>query len=290
LSLSGEAPVVESSVLPTLFLLFLAWLLFYLAATALRLERYGVEINPFYAMYKSTALNDFLVRVGGWKPGLWRVVGNVGVASFFGQVAFMSYLLFKNLYRFIYVPREASPVMPLIPGVTISFQSLPWFLAAAGVVILLHELAHGVMCVVEGVEVKSAAVLLAVVTFGGAVEPDEEAMERAGLMSKLRIFASGSLVNLATGLLLVVVFIVAGGGLPVALDVFLHWLYFISVNLALVNMLPVYPLDGGQIMRTYLATKPGWGRSLERAMMFGFLGLMGSNLVLSLIRFGLIPL
>jgi len=208
LSLSGKAPVVESNVL------FLAWLIFYLVATVLRLERYGVEINPLYAMYKSTALNDLLARVGRWKPGLWRVVGNVGVASFFGQVAFMSYLLFKNLYRFIYVPREASPVMPLIPGVTISFQSLPWFLAAAGVVILLHELAHGVMCVVEGVEVKSAAVLLAVVTFGGAVEPDEEAMERAGLMSKLRIFASGSLVNLATGLLLVVVFGEHAAGVP----------------------------------------------------------------------------
>ena len=346
-----------------------AWLGFYLLASALKLRRYGVEIHPLYALYKSTRLNSFLVRVGAWRPGVWRVFGNIGVASFFGQVAFMSYILFQNLYRFVFVPTEASPVMPLIPGVTISFQSLPWFLAAAGVVILLHELGHGVQCVVEGVRVKSAAVLFAVLTFGGAVEPDEDSMKGAGLMSRMRIFAIGSLVNLATGLVIAVVFFLMGGQVPgatssalrslclastwvalaciltcltlallfSALDsrrlrardglrwlfsgsvalalassfagvvvtvifflsyvqlpdavwVFLHWLYFLSVNLALMNMLPIYPLDGGQMLRAYMETKRGWGRALERVAMLGFLGLMVSNLALSLARFGFIPL
>lgn len=282
--------VTEQSVFFTLAVIVTAWLGFYVLAVALGLQRRGVELHPLYVMYKSTGLNSLLLRLGGWRPSLWRAFGNVGVASFFGQVAFMSYVLFRNLYNFIYVPREASPVMPLIPGVTVSFQSLPWFLAAAGVVILLHELSHGVMCVVEGVKVKSAAVLLAVLTFGGAVEPDEESMEAAGVMSKLRIFAAGSLVNLVTGLLLVVVFFIAGDVLPGAVGLFLNWLYFLSINLALVNMLPVYPLDGGQMLRTYLETRPGWGRALERVAMFCFLGLMASNLILSLANFGFIPL
>jgi membrane-associated protease RseP (regulator of RpoE activity) len=71
---------------------------------------------------------------------------------------------------------------------------------------------------------------------------------------------------------------------------FLNWLYFISTNLALVNMLPVYPLDGGQMLRAWLGTREGWGRWAERAAMYGFLALMVSNLVLSLARFGLIPI
>ncbi len=281
---------MEQSVFFTLAIIVVAWLGFYIVAVALGLKRFGVEVHPLFVMYKSTGLNSFLRRVGGWRPGLWRVVGNVGVVFFFGQVAFMSYILFRNLYNFLYVPREASPVMPLIPGVTISFQSLPWFLAAAGVVILLHELGHGVQCVVEGVRVKSAALLLAVLTFGGAVEPDEESMEAAGVMSKLRIFAIGSLINLMTGLFIAVVFFLAGDALPEALGIFLHWLYFLSINLALVNMLPVYPLDGGQMVRTYMETRSGWGKTLERAAMFCFLGLMVSNLLLSLARFGFIPL
>jgi Zn-dependent protease len=276
--------------LVTILVLVAGWFIFYLVARVMGLERFGVELHPLYAMYKSTRLNALLLRLGRWNPGFWKVFGNVGVASFFGQVAFMAYLLFQNLYRFLYEPVKATPVMPLIPGVTIRFESLPWFLAAAGVVILLHEMAHGVMCVVEGIRVRSAAVLLAVVTFGGAVEPDEESMEAAGMMSKLRVFASGSLVNLITGLLVVLAFYVSGGGLPEAVGIFFHWLYFLSVNLAMVNMLPVYPLDGGQMTRTYLASKPAWGRTLERVATYGFLALMVSNLVLSLVRFGFIPI
>ena len=281
---------MELSSIESLSVIVAAWFAFYAVARLLRLDERGVELHPLYALFKSTGLNSLLLRLGGWRPGLWRVLGNIGVASFPGQVAFMTWLLFMNLYKFMFIPKEASPVMPLIPGVTIRFSSLPWFLLAAGVVILLHELAHGVQCVVEGVRVKSAALLLAVVTFGGAVEPEEEDMEAASLMARLRIFAFGSFVNLVTGILIILVFYVTGGGVSGTVGVFLNWFYFISTNLALANMLPVYPLDGGQMTRAYLATVEGWGGLAERVAQYGFLALMVGNLVLSLARFGLIPL
>ena len=251
---------------------------------------YGFEVHPLYAIYKSKRLNAFLERTGRRSPRLWRVVGNIGVAASLGEVAFMTYLLFLNLYRFVYTPELASPVMPLIPGVTIRLESLPWFLAAAGFVILTHELGHGVQCVVEGVPIRSSALLLAVITFGGAVEPDEEAMEAAAMMSKMRIYASGSLINLATGLLIIVILMLFGGLLPAAASIFLQWVYFLSINLALMNMLPIYPLDGGQMLRTYVSSMRRGGEALQRTAMYCFIALMVSNLVLSLIRFGLIPL
>lgn len=274
----------------TLLVLVVGWFCFYAVARLLRLERYGLELHLFYVMWKSTRLNSFLVRVGRWRPGLWRVAGNVAVVSFFGQVTYISYVLSQNLYRFLFVPVEAAPVMPLIPGVTIRMESLPWFLAAAGVVILVHELGHGVMCAAEGVEVKSAAVLLAVLTFGGAVEPDEDAVKATSMMARMRIFAIGSLANLVTALVVVTVFSAAGRGMPAWMGVFLNWVFFLSVNLAMMNMLPVYPLDGGQMAREYLGSKPAWGRVVERAAAYGFVALMVSNLVLSLVRFGLVPL
>ncbi len=274
----------------TLLVLVVGWFCFYAVARLLRLERYGLELHLLYVMWKSTRLNSFLVRVGRWRPGLWRVAGNVAVVSFFGQVTYISYVLFQNLYRFVFVPLEAAPVMPLIPGVTIRMESLPWFLAAAGVVILVHELGHGVMCAAEGVEVKSAAVLLAVLTFGGAVEPDEDAVKATSMMARMRIFAIGSMANLVTALVVVAVFSVAGRGMPAWMGVFLNWVLFLSMNLAMMNMLPVYPLDGGQMAREYLGSKPAWGRVVERAAAYGFVALMVSNLVLSLVRFGLVPL
>jgi Zn-dependent protease len=274
----------------TLFVIVVGWFSFYGLAKLLRLERYGLELHPLYVLVKSTRLNSFLERVGRWNPGFWKVSGNVAVVSFFGQVAYISLMLFQNLYRFVFVPVEASPVMPLIPGVTIRISSMPWFLAAAGVVILLHELGHGVMCVVEGVEVKSAALLLAVLTFGGAVEPDEEGVKAAMLMSKLRIFAIGSLVNLVTALVVVTLYSAFGGGMPAWIGVFLNWVFFLSVNLAMVNMLPVYPLDGGQMARVYLESQPNWGKVVERVTAYSFIALMVSNLILSLVKFGIIPL
>jgi len=229
--------------------------------------------------------------VGRRWPRLWRVVGNIGVAASVGEVAFITYILLLNLYRFFYVPEQASPVMPLIPGVTIRFASLPWFLAAAGVVILTHELAHGIQCAVERVPIRSSALLLAVVTFGGAVEPDEEAIEAAGVMSKMRIFAAGSLTNLVTGLTVIIIFVLFGGLLPAPAFVFLNWIYFLSINLALANMLPIYPLDGGQMLRAYVgSTMKRGGETVQRVAMYGFIALMASNIVLSLAKFGLIPL
>jgi membrane-associated protease RseP (regulator of RpoE activity) len=274
----------------TLFVIVVGWFSFLGLAKLLRLERYGLELHPLYVLVKSTRLNSYLERAGRWNPGFWRVAGNVAVVSFFGQVAYISFMLFQNLYRFVFVPVQASPVMPLIPGVTIRFSSMPWFLAAAGVVILLHELGHGVMCVAEGVAVRSAALLLAVLTFGGAVEPDEEGMNAATLMSKLRIFAIGSLVNLVTALVVLALYAVFRGGMPAWMGVFLNWVFFLSVNLAMVNMLPVYPLDGGQMARVYLESQPNWGKMVEKVAAYGFLALMASNLILSLVKFGIVPL
>jgi Zn-dependent protease len=114
-------------------------------------------------------------------------------------------------------------------------------------------------------------------------------MKAAPLLSSLRIFAFGSFVNLVMGVSLILFFSLWRGTLPLAMGAFLNWLYFISTNLALVNMLPVYPLDGGQMLRAWLSTQEGWMVRGERLVRYGFLALMVSNLVLSLARFGLVP-
>ena len=280
---------MDSSSTATLALVLVAWLVFYLAAKRFKLDERGWVLEPYYALYKSTRLNDFVKRIADLKPGLWRVLGNVGVAASVGQVSFITYILVKNLWRFFFAPEQARPVQPLIPGVTISVDSMPWFLLGAGVIILTHELGHGIMCYVEGVKVKSTAVMLAVITFGGAVEPDEESMEQASFMSKMRIFAIGSLVNLVTGLLTIPLFIAFGRSMPVQLIIFLNWVYFVGINLAMMNMLPIGPLDGGQMWRTYTERLEG-GAKLQSLATYGFIALILSNIGLSLAKFGFVPI
>ena len=273
----------------TLALVLIAWFIFYFAAKRLKLDKKGWVVEPYYALYKSTRLNELLKRIGERSPRFWRVIGNIGVAASVGQVSFITYILVKNLWSFFYAPEQASPVQPLIPGVTISVNSMPWFLLGAGFIILTHELGHGIMCVVEDVKVKSTAIMLAVVTFGGAVEPDETSIEQASLMSKMRIYAIGSLINLITGLLTVPVFIAFGRSMPVQLIIFLNWIYFVGINLAMMNMLPIGPLDGGQMWRTYTERLEG-GKQLQSIATYGFIALILSNVGLSLAKFGFVPI
>jgi membrane-associated protease RseP (regulator of RpoE activity) len=131
--------------------------------------------------------------------------------------------------------------------------------------------------------------MFAVLTFGGAVEPDEEDIKNASVMSKMRIYAIGSIINLITGLLTIPIFIFAFGYLPIQLRVFFNWLYFVAINLAMMNMLPIGPLDGGQMWRTYTESKES-GKTLQLIGTYGYIGLILMNLLLSFIKFGFVQI
>jgi Zn-dependent protease len=273
----------------TLGAILVVWTAFYFIAKRMKLDEKGWDIAPLYALYKSTLLNELIERLANWNSSVWKTLGNIGIAASIGQAGYITYILVQNIWNFVYIPEQASPVQPLIPGVTISVNSLPWFLLAAGIIILTHELGHGLMCVVEGVRVKSAAVMFAVITFGGAVEPEEEDIKAASIWSRMRIYAIGSVINLITGLLTIPVFLAFGRTLPIYLIVFFNWIYFVSINLAMMNMLPIGPLDGGQMWRDF-THRFTIGQSLRTGATYGFIGLILLNVVLSFSRFGLVSL
>jgi len=273
----------------TLFAFITIWLFFFGIVKFFKFEKPGFQMNVFYAMYSSTRLNGLIERIAKWKPELWKVLGNLGIAMSVGQATFAAYILLRNLIRFIWTPDTASPVQPLILGVTISWESIPWFLLAAGVVLLSHEISHGIQCYAEGVPIKSSAILFAVITFGGAVEPDEEAIKNAKSISKMRIFASGSFINIVIGLIMIPILILFGFYLPSPIRIFFTWLYLVSINLSIMNMLPIGPLDGGQMLRTATQHLKN-GTLYEKAFTFGCLALICGNIVLSFARFGFVQM
>lgn len=185
-----------------ILLIFLAgWVGIYLVSRVVPLARYGIEVTPLYLLYRTERLNNFLRATANKGHRFWRVYADVGVLAAVFEMALIFYYLINNLFRFIYAPQQAEPIVPFLPGVTISLRWVPYILLAIGLALTTHELAHGVIAYLEQIPVKSSGLVLAPITFGGFVEPDEEVFEQSEPRSKLRVLAAGSMTNMLGGLL-----------------------------------------------------------------------------------------
>jgi membrane-associated protease RseP (regulator of RpoE activity) len=153
-------------------------------------------------MYKSGKFKEFLDKASKRRQFFWKTFSNIGIAFALGLMVFSIYFLANNLLNFIYpVGGGAVPIIPILPVVTIRLYWLPYFFIAIAIAVLTHEFAHGIIARLEKIPVKSAGILMALVFFGGFVEPDEKGFEKASTVSKLRMLAVGSSTNLIIGFL-----------------------------------------------------------------------------------------
>ncbi len=93
-------------------------------------------------------------------------------------------------------------VTPLIPGVTIPFSDLPYILFGIGIAALIHELAHAYVARAEGLRVKDAGLAVVLFFLAAFVEPEEEELRRARLLSRMKVYSAGVAANIATYFLL----------------------------------------------------------------------------------------
>jgi Zn-dependent protease len=106
--------------------------------------------------------------------------------------------------------------------------------------ILLHELGHSLVARREGIEVDSITLWL----FGG-VSQFKGRFKSAG--DEFRV--SGPLVSIVLGVLFV---LIALAQLPSSVDGVAAWLGYINLTLAVFNLLPASPLDGGRVLHAAL--------------------------------------
>jgi Zn-dependent protease len=108
--------------------------------------------------------------------------------------------------------------------------------------ILLHELGHSWVARREGIEVDSITLWL----FGG-VSNFKGRFTSPG--AEFRTAFAGPLVSIVLGVIFV---LVALGDLPNAVDGVAAWLGYINLILAVFNLLPALPLDGGRVLHSAL--------------------------------------
>lgn len=152
------------------------------------------------------------------------------------------------------------------------YSSIGWSIAeclALFLIVLLHEFGHALACR----QVGGTANRIMLWPFGGVAYVDPPPRPGATLWS----LAAGPLVNVA---LLPVILAVrmlshSAGWAYTVPDVakLVEAVLWINVGLLIFNMLPIYPMDGGQILRSLLWFVIGRARSLWVATIVGFLGI-----------------
>lgn len=136
-------------------------------------------------------------------------------------------------------------------------------------IVTLHEFGHALACR----QVGGAANRIMLWPFGGIAYVDPP--QRPGAM--LWTLAAGPLVNVALFAPLYFFQLAGRAALPGNPDLFIfsRAIYLINIGLFVFNILPVYPLDGGQILRALLWYPLGRARSLMVATPLGLVGVAG---------------
>ncbi|MGC1462985.1 MAG: M50 family metallopeptidase [Terracidiphilus sp.] len=138
-------------------------------------------------------------------------------------------------------------------------------------IVLLHEFGHAMACR----QVGGTANEIVLWPLGGVAYVNPPQRPGATLWS----IAAGPLVNVALLPVLMAAVAVSGSlgwkqALPDAYQ-FLRAVLWIDESLLVFNLLPIYPLDGGQILRSLLWFVLGRGRSLKVTTILGLLGIVG---------------
>lgn len=185
--------VYQASIMIIFFVILAIWAYF---------DRKNIEFKYILFIRKTKRGLKILDRIAKFK-NFWKLVGIIAIISCFGMVIeglrsifLVSWLIVsgrikESLGGLVLPTPTATPVFG--PG----FIGLPFifWIIILPTILFPHEIAHGIMCRLDKIRVKSAGIILLLILPGAFVEPDENEIKKSKLLTKLRIFSAGSFAN-----------------------------------------------------------------------------------------------
>jgi Zn-dependent protease/CBS domain-containing protein len=130
------------------------------------------------------------------------------------------------------------------------------------VTVVLHELSHSYIAKRYGIKIERIVLL----PIGGVSEMEEIPKDPA---QELRIALAGPVANLMIAMISFVILIIFGTSLSTVLVGALYYFIIVNLLLGLFNLLPAFPMDGGRILRAYLAGKMSFIKATKLAATIG---------------------
>ncbi len=152
--------------------------------------------------------------------------------------------------------------------------------------VALHELGHSFVARSRGQKINSITLML----LGGMAEI-KEMSEKPN--DELRVSIIGPMVSLAIGLTMILIATLTANIFMPDLVFLILYLGELNVFLAIFNLIPAFPNDGGRVLRALLARKNDFLTATKIAVtvskvivfLFGIIGFLYGNFILILIAF-----
>lgn len=220
--------------------------------------------------------------------------GSVKIGRIFGIPIYLhiTFLLILPLFAWIFSVQKGE-----VLGIPIGFGNLETsdvvryaFGTGAAVIffvtVVAHELSHSYLAMRYGVRIKSITLML----FGGMASLEEVPKEprREWRMSFAGPLSSLLIGGASYGSMLVVALIPSDSVLVEGVVILLGLIAFYNVLLALFNLIPAFPMDGGRLLRSYYASRMSYLDATRKAARVGRYFAIGMGITGIFINFWLI--
>jgi membrane-associated protease RseP (regulator of RpoE activity) len=171
-------------------------------------KRLDISFYGPILIWRTLKGHELLSRIAGRRLP-WRLIGTASIAvAFASMAALTAFLVWVTVFapevvKVATYPSEVIGATPVVnPAVTITFAVVG--MAAA---ILIHEVGHGLLAIVEKVKVEALGVMVLAIPVGAFVETNDDDLERSPRSSALKMYAAGSATNFLVSALCLALFL-----------------------------------------------------------------------------------
>jgi len=194
----------------------------------------------------------------------WMFLHRIRVFTLVGFTVWIdaSWLIFAALITWTLAAGVFPSQIPNLP------RALYWWMGVAGAIglffsIVIHELSHSIVARRFAIPIRGITLFI----FGGVAELHDEPTSARG---EFWMTIAGPISSVMIGAILLSLAKVTGAELPRPVEVLLIYLGEINWLLALFNLAPAFPLDGGRVLRSALwAWKRDYAWATRVAARFG---------------------
>ncbi len=203
-----------------------------IAAAIVWRDRENIERHSIVLVRRTKHGVEFLDRVAALWPRIWKHWASVGVVIGFLLMIPMFFLILHQTVKLFLVADAVIPVQPLLPTASTftdptqaGYFGIPfwYFMVSISVVLVVHEMMHGVIARVEDFAVEYVGLILIAILPGAFVqpegqkdffEPDDDAetekqspWDQGKWTTRLRVLAAGPWANITLALFLAILLI-----------------------------------------------------------------------------------